>query len=98
MHGCLTSCWVDELRQAWKRNHQGGRRRECTVDLDQVTYIDECGERLLRELWEEGARITASGVYNRRVIEQTCANRTESPIRADAHLVTEKFTGSKSQR
>jgi membrane fusion protein (multidrug efflux system) len=50
-------------------NHRTDAERACIVDLNEVTFIDKSGERLLRMLARDGARFTASGTYIRHVIE-----------------------------
>jgi hypothetical protein len=43
------------------------------VDLNEVTFIDRNGERLLRMLARDGAQFTASGIYTMRVLDQVTA-------------------------
>lgn len=62
LQGRLTAPWFRELRACWKKKHRGDTRRACIVDLNEVTFIDKCGERLLRVLARHGAQFTASGV------------------------------------
>jgi anti-anti-sigma regulatory factor len=50
LHGRLVHPWVQELRTCWKKNHRAEARRVCIVDLNEVTFIDKSGERLLRKL------------------------------------------------
>jgi anti-anti-sigma regulatory factor len=73
LHGRLTDPWVDEFRACWKKNHRGDTGRACIVDLNEVTFIDKCGERLLRMLARAGAQFTASGMYTKRILEQITA-------------------------
>jgi len=39
------------------------------VDLNEVTFIDKSGERLLCKLAKEGAQFTASGTYTKHILE-----------------------------
>jgi predicted nucleic acid-binding Zn ribbon protein len=73
LHGRLTDPWVDEFRACWKKNHRRDTGRACIVDLNEVTFIDKCGERLLRMLARAGAQFTASGMYTNRILEQITA-------------------------
>src|ERR1700746_2917497 len=50
LHGRLTDAWVHELRKCWKKHHRTDLKRACIADLNEVTFIDKCGERLLRML------------------------------------------------
>ncbi|MGA2113815.1 MAG: hypothetical protein ABSH56_03580 [Bryobacteraceae bacterium] len=67
--GQLAGAWVTELHEQWVR-----RRRESPdllrlLDLSDVTFIDEAGARLLREMRSEGVRFVAKGVETRHLVE-----------------------------
>jgi anti-anti-sigma regulatory factor len=82
LHGRLTTPWAQELRACWKKNHRRDVARVCIVDLNQVTIIDKCGERLLRMLAKAGAQFTASGMYTKHILEEITAelgNRRTAP-------------------
>lgn len=70
LEGCLAGPWVTELRTTWKRTHDSHDKRTCVIDLDDVTFIDKTGERLLRALSKKGAHLVSRGVYIRHVLEQ----------------------------
>ena len=73
LHGRLTDPWVREFRACWKKNHRRDSRRACIVDLNEVTFIDKCGERLLRMLARAGAQFTARGMYTKQILGQITA-------------------------
>ena len=73
LHGRLTDPWVREFRACWKKNHRRDVARACIVDLNEVTVIDKCGERLLRMLAGVGAQFMASGTYTKHILEQITA-------------------------
>jgi outer membrane protein TolC/anti-anti-sigma regulatory factor len=75
LYGRLAAPSVRELRTTWKKNHRNDKRRACVVDLNEVTFIDKSGMRLLRMLAREGAQFTASGIYTKHIIEQLNARR-----------------------
>jgi outer membrane protein TolC len=75
LHGRLAAPSIREFRAAWKKNHQNDRQRACIVDLNEVTFIDKSGMRLLHMLARAGARFTASGIYTKHVIEQLNVRR-----------------------
>jgi outer membrane protein TolC len=70
LQGRLTAPWFRELRACWKRKHRRDNQRACIVDLNEITFIDKSGERLLRLLVREGAQCVATGVYIKHVLEQ----------------------------
>jgi hypothetical protein len=75
LHGRLTDPWVREFRACWMKNHRRDVERVCIVDLNEVTFIDMCGERLLRMIARRGAQFTASGIYTKHILEQITAAR-----------------------
>ena len=75
LHGLLTDPWVQQFRACWKKSHRTDVQRDCIVDLNEVTFIDKCGERLLRLLAKDGAKFTASGTYTRHILERLNVRR-----------------------
>jgi hypothetical protein len=70
LHGRLVAPWVDELKTSWKRARRTAQRRRCIVNLDEVTFIDKCGERMLRSMSNQGAQFAASDVYLKHVLDR----------------------------
>ncbi len=70
MQGSLVGPWVSELRTTWKRAHRSHDKRACIIDLNDVTFIDKSGERLLRAISKKGAQLIAGGMYVKHVVEQ----------------------------
>jgi outer membrane protein TolC len=69
LKGRLTEPWVRKLRTSWKRNHRTAKERACIVDLNEVTFVDKSGERLLRTMVREGAQCIAGGIYVKHILE-----------------------------
>ena len=67
--GQLAGPWVGELRTCWRqcRDVEGSARR--VVDLSDVTFIDETGERLLLEMRNGGAEFVATGVDTKHLLK-----------------------------
>ena len=72
LQGRLVGLWVSELRSAWKKTHRPDNNRKCVVDLNDVTFIDKKGERLLRAMSKQGAQFIATGIYTKHVLQQRC--------------------------
>ena len=68
LHGRLVAPWVNELKLSWKREHHPTPGRKCIVNLDQVTFIDQSGERMLRSMSNQGAQFVAGDVYVKHVL------------------------------
>src|SRR5260370_33900931 len=70
LHGRLAAPSIREFRAAWTKNHQNDRQRACLVDLNEVTFIDKSGMRLLRMRAVAAAKLTADGVSTQQLSEQ----------------------------
>jgi hypothetical protein len=79
LYGLLTASWVHELRTCWKKNHRTDVGRACFVDLNEVTFIDKNGERLLHTLARDGAQFTASGIYTKYVLDRVTSQDRAVP-------------------
>jgi anti-anti-sigma regulatory factor len=75
VQGRLVGPWVSELRTTWKKAHRSQDKRVCIIDLNEVTFIDKSGERLLRAMSKKGAQLIASGLYVKHVLEQMKTGR-----------------------
>jgi hypothetical protein len=64
--------WVSELRRTWKKTHRTDIDLKCIVDLNEVTFIDKKGERLLQTMSKEGAQFIATGLYIKHVVQLRC--------------------------
>jgi anti-anti-sigma regulatory factor len=85
--GQLTGPWVAELRSNWEQTHHEFPGRKHLVDLSDVTFIDEEGEELLRQMTNAGAEFVASGVDTRHILENLRTKGRRPLRRFMAHLV-----------
>jgi len=67
LEGRLTGPWVQELRLCWQSTT--GARRRINVILKQVTFIDDGGKQLLKEMHRGGAVLTADGCMTKAIVE-----------------------------
>jgi predicted nucleic acid-binding Zn ribbon protein len=70
LHGRLVGPWVRELQAVWRNTHRADEQQRCVFDLNDVTFVDRGGEKLLRALAKEGVQFEASGIYVRDVVKQ----------------------------
>ena len=70
LQGPLVGPWVIELRRCWKEKHTRESGKSCVVDLNDVTFIDKSGERLLRAMSKTGANLTSNGMYTKHLLEK----------------------------
>ena len=78
--GQLTRPWVAELRACWEHGRQVGANARKVVDLSDVTFIDESGEKLLSEMGSDGAEFIAAGVETKDLLKNLKA-KGERPLR-----------------
>ena len=76
--GRLTHPWVAELRASWEHWRQGGIHASTIVDLSDVTFIDESGEKLLSEMGSDGAEFIAAGVETKHLLKHLKGNGERS--------------------
>ncbi len=68
--GRLTDGWVGELEQCWRDARAAHPRSQISVDLREVTFIDQAGEGLLHLMHRDGASFLADGLMIREVVSQ----------------------------
>jgi len=78
--GQLTGPWVAELRACWEHGRQVASNGHAVVDLSDVTFIDESGEKLLSEMRSAGAEFVAAGVDTKHLLKNLRA-KGERPLR-----------------
>ena len=78
--GQLAGLWVTELRACWEHGQRAVDSTHRVVDLSDVTFIDESGERLLSEMRRSGAEFVAAGVATKHLLKNLIA-KGERPLR-----------------
>jgi hypothetical protein len=58
-----------ELRECWDHGRKIASRADPLVDLSDVTFIDEAGEKLLSEMRSSGAKFVAAGVETKHLLD-----------------------------
>jgi anti-anti-sigma regulatory factor len=69
LQGRLSGPWVAQLKSSWKKTEAARETRKCVVDLNEVTFVDLDGERVLMTMMKSGAELLATGVYTRHLVE-----------------------------
>jgi ABC-type transporter Mla MlaB component len=77
LQGRLSQPWVSELRSHWRKTHRARRGRTCVVDLNDVTGIDQSGERVLLTMMRQGAQFIARGVFTAHLLATLAQRHTE---------------------
>ena len=80
LSGRLTRPWIAELRASWEHGRQSEANARMIVDLSDVTFIDESGEKLLSEMGSDGAEFVATGVETLHLLK-TLRDSGNRPLR-----------------
>ncbi|HKX31557.1 MAG TPA: STAS domain-containing protein [Blastocatellia bacterium] len=72
--GRLAGEWVPELERCWREAVVAQRsppvRPPITIDLTEVTFVDQAGKRLLAAMARAGVELTAANVLLQALVEQ----------------------------
>jgi len=68
LEGRLTGLWVEELRTCWQK--AVAEKQQVGVVLNEVTFIDEAGRKLLADMHRQGVELTAAGCMTKAIIER----------------------------
>ena len=79
LQGQLVGPWVNELRRCWKAKQTKKNWKKCVVDLNDVTFIDNRGERLLRAMSKKGADLASNGMYTKHLLEELKTRKGSLP-------------------
>ena len=68
LEGRLTGPWVEELKNCWQKAVT--EKQQVGVVLNEVTFIDEAGRKLLADMHRQGVELTATGCMTKATIER----------------------------
>ena len=88
LYGRLSGPWVEELRSYWRQARQRAPLARAMVDLNEVTFIDEAGVSLLREMLSAGAEFIATGIATKHLLESLRNHHEPEPRRGLGDLIT----------
>jgi hypothetical protein len=74
LEGKLAGPWVKEFDRCW-RSITSTSDRPVRVVLARVTFIDNEGQTLLREMHRRGAELVAEGCMNRAIVDGICLGK-----------------------
>jgi hypothetical protein len=67
--GQLAGPWVQELRSCWEHTPLPDAGSTAIVDLSEVTFVDEDGERLLSDMRSAGVGFVAADVETKDLLD-----------------------------
>lgn len=81
LQGRLSGPWVAQLKSNWRKTQPARETRKCVVDLNEVTFVDLDGERVLMTMMKDGAEFLATGVYTRHLVETLGGRHRNCPFK-----------------
>jgi hypothetical protein len=76
--GTLCGDWVAELERCWIESKAASLDEQIRVELAEVSYIDDRGKRLLKQMFREGVELRAKGVMTRGIVEEITEDGKET--------------------
>jgi anti-anti-sigma regulatory factor len=70
VEGTLSGDWVEVLEKSWLEAQTSRNGEPMRVDLSDVTWIDDKGRELLKRMLKDSAKLRATGIMTRAVIEE----------------------------
>jgi len=86
LEGRLAGPWVKEAEQCWRSVTDTRQGYPVQVDLSAVTFIGPEGKDLLRQMYCEGAKLTASGCLNKCIVEGIMQSEPTQEKRHDSTM------------
>jgi anti-anti-sigma regulatory factor len=75
LDGRVAGPWATELVRVWTESAATLDRRKTTIDIRNVTYVDEQGKNILRDIYDQTqAELLASTPWTRYLAEEVMRN------------------------
>ncbi|GJL59469.1 MAG: hypothetical protein NPIRA03_23260 [Nitrospirales bacterium] len=70
LEGRLVGPWVSEFQHYWTSNRVAEDSDTILVDLRDMISVDERGKALLRQIYQHGGTLIASGCLTKAIVEE----------------------------
>jgi outer membrane protein len=77
IEGRLTGPWVGALEQCWRDLSERGERQKFYINLCGVSFIDDAGKVLLKEMHRQGGELIAEGCLNQAIVSEIVSKKTK---------------------
>jgi outer membrane protein TolC/ABC-type transporter Mla MlaB component len=92
IEGRLAGPWVAALEQCWRELLAASPRQKFCINLCGVSFIDDAGKVLLKEMHRLGGELIAEGCLNQAIVNEII----EADAKSDAHSTKEADSRKKS--
>ncbi len=79
LEGRLSGPWVEELRRVWQTGASTTAGRSTVLDLQEVDFVDDDGQLLVREMALAGVRVLAASPLIEALVAE-CASVEEQRV------------------
>jgi outer membrane protein len=83
IEGRLAGPWVGALEQCWRELSPRGERHKFYINLCGVSFIDDAGKILLKEMHREGGELIAEGCLNQAIVDQIVSTKAKKDSSRD---------------
>jgi outer membrane protein len=80
IEGRLTGPWVGALEQCWRELSERGERQKFYINLCGVSFIDDSGKVLLKEMHRQGGELIAEGCLNQAIVNEIVSKKTKKDL------------------
>jgi anti-anti-sigma regulatory factor len=70
LEGRLAGPWVHELRKCWQSALASRKERSLSIDLAEVTFVDDAGKDCLAAIHRQGVKFIGGDCLIRAIIEE----------------------------
>jgi outer membrane protein len=77
VEGRLAGQWVGALEQCWRELYAANPRQKFSIDLCGVSFIDNAGKILLKEMYGLGGELIAEGCLNQSIVNEITGPRAK---------------------
>ena len=77
IEGRLTGPWVGALEQCWRELSERGERQRFYINLCGVSFIDDAGKVLLKEMHRQGGELIAEGCLNQAIVNEIVSKKSK---------------------
>jgi outer membrane protein TolC len=77
VEGRLAGQWVGALEQCWRELYAANPRQKFSINLCGVSFIDNAGKVLLKEMHGLGGELLAEGCLNQAIVDEINGPRTK---------------------
>jgi outer membrane protein len=82
IEGKIAGPWAEELGRCWDANSASGEAAGIVVELQDVTFVDEAGKKVLQRMAQAGAQIRGGGCHTAAIVDSIMPPKCESSPKA----------------